>query len=197
MPGLAPSRKGIAQPGSVARRRGVMPPIVRVSGSPARRGPWVAAQWVIGGDLDQHDPDAVGIFDPHLGQSPRLGGRLAQNANTCCRQSLMFSLDIPHLEPDHHRLPGGARRVPGNFQQPGAEEEHYCGIGRRAELAINRQAQHIPVEMAAAAQVGGAQQDPAGQDFHTAILAPRGYLNRNAAGGGLGYPELRGVRLPP
>jgi hypothetical protein len=30
-------------------------------------------------DLDQHDPDTVGIGDPHLDQAPRLALRRAQN----------------------------------------------------------------------------------------------------------------------
>jgi hypothetical protein len=31
---------------------------------------------VIGGNLDQDDPDAVGVLDPHLGQAPGLRGGL-------------------------------------------------------------------------------------------------------------------------
>src|ERR1700690_597456 len=82
----------------------------------------------------------------------------------------MFSVDIPHLKPEHHRVTGGASRVPGNFQEPRAEKEDHPGLGRRAELPVDRQAQHIPVEMLAAAQVGRSQQDPAAQYLHATIL---------------------------
>jgi hypothetical protein len=36
---------------------------------------------MIGGNLDQDDPDAVRILDPHLGQAPGLGLGPAQNAS--------------------------------------------------------------------------------------------------------------------
>jgi hypothetical protein len=39
-----------------------------------RRRSWVTAEGVIGGNLDQDDPDAVGVLDPHLGQAPGLRG---------------------------------------------------------------------------------------------------------------------------
>jgi hypothetical protein len=90
------------------------------AGSGGRQGPRVTAQWVIGGDFDKNDPHAVGVLDPHLGQSPRLGYRLTQNANTARGQPLMLSVNIPHLQPDHHRLPDSAVGVPGDLQKPWA-----------------------------------------------------------------------------
>ena len=39
-----------------------------------RRRSWVTAEGVIGGNLDQDDPDAVGVLDPHLGRAPGLRG---------------------------------------------------------------------------------------------------------------------------
>src|SRR5215470_3206339 len=83
----------------------------------------------------------------------------------------MLGIDIANLEPDHHRVPEGASRVPGDFKKSRAEKEDDPRIGRRAELPVDRQAQHIPVELLAPAQVGGAQQDPAAQYLHAAILA--------------------------
>jgi hypothetical protein len=50
------------------------------------------AQWVIGGDFDEDDPDAVGVLDPHLSQSPGLGYRFTQNANADRSQPLMSAL---------------------------------------------------------------------------------------------------------
>jgi hypothetical protein len=61
--------------------------------------------------------------------------------------------------------------VPGHLEQSLAEEEHDRGIGRGPELAVDRQAKHIAVEAPAPVKVGRAQQDPAAQDFHTAILS--------------------------
>ena len=63
---------------------------------------------MVGGDLNKDDPNAVGVLDPHLGQSPRLGYRLTQNAHTGPGQPFMLSVNIPHLQPDHHRPPGEA-----------------------------------------------------------------------------------------
>jgi hypothetical protein len=91
-----------------------------------------------GGDFDEDDPDAVGVLDPHLSQSPGLGYRLTQNANPGRGQPLMLGVDIPHLEPDHHRVPGSAVGVPGALQEACAEKEDHPGIGRRAELAVDR-----------------------------------------------------------
>ena len=84
---------------------------------------------------------------------------------------LMLSADVPHLEPDHHRMPGGAIRVPGDFQEAAAQEKHDARIVGRAELPVDRQAQHLAVEVAAHGQVGRPQQDPAGQHLHDRILA--------------------------
>src|SRR6266487_681984 len=87
------------------------------------------AQWVIGGDFDEDDPDAVGVLDRHFSHSPGLGYRLTQNANGGRSQPLMLGVNIPHLEPDHHhRVPGSAVRVPGDFQKACAEKEDHPGL---------------------------------------------------------------------
>jgi hypothetical protein len=86
-----------------------------------------------------------------------LGGQLTQNAKSGRRQPLTLSGNIPRLEPDHHQLLGRAGRTPGEFQQPLTEKEHHPWIGRRPGLAADRQAEHIPVEMAAAAIGCGAR----------------------------------------
>ncbi len=53
-----------------------------------------------GGDFDENDPDAVGVLDPHLGQSSRLRYRITQNVNTGRSQPLMPGVNIAHLEPE-------------------------------------------------------------------------------------------------
>jgi ubiquinone/menaquinone biosynthesis C-methylase UbiE len=148
---------GAAGTGSLSARRRRLP-VLR---------PRVPAERVVGWDFDQDDPDAVGVLDPHLSQPPGLGHRLPQNARAGRGQALMLGVDIPHLEPEPHGVTGAAGRVPGDFQEPRAEKEDHAGIGRRAELPVDRQAQHIPVETLAAAQVGRPQQDPAAQYLHT------------------------------
>jgi len=60
----------------------------------------------------------------------------------------VLGVEIPYLHPDHHRLPGRARPVPGDLKQAGAKEEHHPGIVRRAELPVDGQAQYIAVEAA-------------------------------------------------
>ena len=69
--------------------------------------------------------------------------------------------------------PGEAGRVPGDFEESRAEEEHHPGIFRGAELPVDGQAQDVAVEAAAAVQVAGAQQDPAAQNVHATIPAAR------------------------
>ena len=67
-------------------------------------------QRVTGGNLDQDDPDAVGVPDPHLGA------------------------DIPDLDPDHLRPPGKTGRAAGDLEESRAEKERHAGIVRRAEF---------------------------------------------------------------
>ena len=96
------------------------------------------AQRVIGGNLDQNDPNAVGVLDPHFGQSPGLGGRLTENTSSGRGQPVVLSVDIPNLEPDDHRAPGRTGRTPGDLEQSRAEKEHHSGICGRAKFPVDR-----------------------------------------------------------
>ena len=125
-----------------------------------------------GGDLDQDDPDAVGIGDPHFGQAPGLGHRFPDDGYSGAGEPGVLGANVPDLDPDHHRAPGRAVRVPGDLEKPRAEEENHPGILRRAELPVDGQAQDVAVEPAAAAQVSGPHQDPAAQNFHATISSP-------------------------
>ena len=55
----------------------------------------------------------------------------------------MLGVNSADLDPDHHRGPGRAGRVPGDLEQPLAEEEHQPGIIRWAELLAYGQAQQV------------------------------------------------------
>ena len=128
---------------------------------------------MISRNLDQDDPDAVWVLDPHLGQAPGLCCWLPHDRDPGCGQPGVLGVNIPDLDPDHHRVPWRADRVPGYLEQPLAEEEHQAGIIRRAELPVDGQAEQVAVEAAAAVQVAGAQQDPAAQYVHATIPASR------------------------
>ena len=127
---------------------------------------------MIGGNLDQDDLDAIGVLDPHLDQAPRLGygprmmGTPAAASRACSawtsRTCIQIITDCPAGPP-----------VPGDLKQAGAKEEHHPGIVRRAELAVDGQAQYVAVEAAATVQVAGPHQDPAAQNVHAAISAAR------------------------
>jgi hypothetical protein len=121
------------------------------------RRPRVTAKRVAGGNLDQNDLDAVGILDPHLGQSPGLGDRFPDDRYSGCGQPGVFRADIPHLDPDHHRTPGRTGCVPGDLEQSLAEEEDHPGMVRGAKLPVNGQAQNVTVEPQAKVKVAGAQ----------------------------------------
>jgi len=57
---------------------------------------------MVGGNLDEDDPNATRILDPHLDQSLRLRYWLPEDPHACRRQPVMLGMDIPRLEPDHH-----------------------------------------------------------------------------------------------
>jgi hypothetical protein len=128
---------------------------------------------MIGRNLGQDDPDPVGVLDVHLDQAPRLGCRLPYDRNSGHGEPGVLGMHIADLDPDHHRAPGRAGRVPGDLEQPLPEEKHQPGIIRRAELPVDGQAEQVTVEAAAAVQVAGAQQDPAAQNVHATIPASR------------------------
>jgi hypothetical protein len=111
----------------------------------------------------------------HWRATSKLGYRFTENAGTGRGQPLMLSVNIPHLELDHHRVPAVPAEWPETSRKPEPEKEDHPGIARRAELPVDRLAQHVPLEMAAAAQVGRSQQDPAAQYLHTIILAARSF----------------------
>jgi hypothetical protein len=73
---------------------------------------------VIGGNLDQDDPDAIGILDPHLDQSPGPGGRLLDDRHSVRGQPGVLGADIPELGPDHRRGPGGPAACPETSRNP-------------------------------------------------------------------------------
>ena len=154
---------------------------------------------MIGGNLDQDDPDAIGILDPHLDQAPRLRHGFPYDTDGGGGQPGVLGVDVADLDPDHHRAPGRAGRGPGDFEQSRAEEEHNPGIVRSAELPVDRQAQYVAVEAAAAVQVARPQEDPAAQDVHATISAPRGVTrevteNAHSAFVRRGFPvEFSGV----
>jgi hypothetical protein len=128
---------------------------------------------VTGRNLGQDDPDAVGVLDLHLGQAPGLRYWLPHNRDSGRGQPGVLGVNIADLDPDHHRAPGRAGRLPGDLEQSLAEEEHQPGIVRRPELPVDRQAQQVTVEAAAAVQVARAQQDPAAQNVHATISSSR------------------------
>ena len=64
------------------------------------RSACVAAKWMVVGDFHESDSHAVGIFDPHLEQSPWLpSGRLCDR-HAGGRKPLVLRRDIPHLHPE-------------------------------------------------------------------------------------------------
>jgi hypothetical protein len=67
----------------------------------------------------------------------------------------------------------GPGLCPETSSKPGPRKNTTPGIVRRAELAVNGQAQYVAVEAAATVQVAGPHQDPAAQNVHAAISAAR------------------------
>jgi hypothetical protein len=71
---------------------------------------------VISRNLDQDDPDAVGIFDPHLDQAPRLGYRFPHYRDSGRSQPGVLGANVADLDPDHRRTAGRVGRVPGDLK---------------------------------------------------------------------------------
>ena len=153
---------------------------------------------MIGGNFDEDDADAVRVLDPHFGQSPGFRCGPSEDMSSCRSQAVVLYVNIAYLEPDHHRAPGRAGRVAGDLEQSRAEEEHQPWICGRAELPVDRQAQYVAIETMAAAQVGGAQQDPAAQNVHAPILAAPvaagSYIAAQGHAGAAGYRRASGGR---
>ncbi len=59
----------------------------------------VTAKGVILRDFHESDPHAVGIFDPHLDQSPGLSPGRLQDRHAGGRKAIVFSGDVPYLQP--------------------------------------------------------------------------------------------------
>ena len=141
-----------------------------------------------GGEGDRREP-RPGRSGGHRGpgstfrSSPRARWRAPDDGDSGRGQPGVPGVDVPYLDPDHHRLSGRAGPVPGDPGQSRAEEEHHPRIVRWAELPVDRQAQDVAVEAAAAVQAAGPQQDPAAQNVHATISAARGVtrqVNKNA-----------------
>jgi hypothetical protein len=98
------------------------------------------------GDLDENDWYPVGILEPHLDQSPGLDLWFPQHLDSSCRLPFILSADVADLEPEHQRVAGGWGTVAGYLQKARAEKEHHSRIVRRAELPVDRQAQHVTVK---------------------------------------------------
>jgi hypothetical protein len=99
-----------------------------------------------------------------------LAPALACTTRTPAAARLVLGADIPDLQPDHHRGPGGPGACPETSSSPWPMKEHGSGIVHRPEpeLAVDRQVQYIAVETPAPVQVGRAQQDTAAENLRPA-----------------------------
>lgn len=134
----------------------------------------VAAERVVPGDLDQDDAHPVRVLDPHLVEAPHLPLRFAHDAHAGGHETVMLGADVADLEPQRDRLTRRCGRPSADLEQAVAEEEHQPGGVRVAELPVDGQAQHVPVEPLAAGRVGGAEQDAAAEDLHAPMIHLRG-----------------------
>jgi hypothetical protein len=66
--------------------------------------------------LDQDDLDAIGVLDPRFGQASGLGCGLPDDGDSGRGQPGVLGVDIPYLDPDHHRMPAKIGCVPGHLK---------------------------------------------------------------------------------
>jgi len=57
----------------------------------------VSTEWVVLGNLNERDADAVRAADPHLDQTPQLEPWAPHDPCAARRESLMFSVHISYL----------------------------------------------------------------------------------------------------
>src|SRR5439155_7299773 len=75
--------------------------------------------------FDEHDPNAVRIFDPHLPQAPRHGGGRRHDLDLARRhQAGVLVVDVGHLEPERHRhgVAPSWRTGAVELEEPASEE---------------------------------------------------------------------------
>src|SRR3954467_1214949 len=109
------------------------------------RSALVAAEGMVVGDFHESDTYAVGIFDPHLDQSPRLSSGRLCDRHAGGRQAIVLRGDVPHLQPERqtHRWLLG---LTGDLQQPVSQEEDDPRTLWRAELPVHGEAEDVAVE---------------------------------------------------
>ena len=144
------------------------------------------------GDLDQDDPNAVGIFDPHLDQPPWLQpGRLCDGHVGRCK-SMVLSGRVTDLQPQRQAL-GALLRLTRYLQQPVPEEEDDPRLLRWAELAEYREPEDVAVERLRPPRIRRSQEDTAAQYLHGAILVRADRARRTSQIGCLEGPLNRTV----
>ena len=128
---------------------------------------------MIGGNLDQDDPDAVGVLY-HISIKPDGSAAGSRMTGTPAAASRAYSAWTSRTWIQNiTERPRWVGRMPGDLEKARTEKEYRPGIFRLAELPVDGQAQNVAVEATAPAQVAGAQEDPAAQNVHATIRASR------------------------
>lgn len=112
-----------------------------------------AAQRMIPGHLDNGDPHAVRISNPHLVQPPRLPPRLSQHRHAPVGQFAVGRRQVADLQPQRDRVTGRVLGSSGQLKEALPEEEHRAPSRPGPELPVDRQPEHVPVELPAALRV--------------------------------------------
>jgi len=126
----------------------------------------VAADRVLRRDLDDDDPGAVGVGDPHLVETPGFAAGFAQHAGTLGEEFGVGGGEVAHLQPQpqSRAVRGRGVGVRGHLEQPVAQEEDRAA----GEFAIHRQPEDVAVEAQRGVGIGGPQGRTAAQDLPAA-----------------------------
>ncbi len=121
--------------------------------------PEVAAQWVVGRNLDENEGEPIGVRGAELDQPPWFSDRRFNEADLRGDKAALDGFDVPHLKPQFRR-PGGWNVVAtGQFEEAASQEEDDPPSGARAKLPHDVKAERIPIERKAAFIVEGMQQE--------------------------------------
>ena len=117
------------------------------------------------------DPEANAGVGAMSTTPPGLQPWPAQHGYAGVGEPRLLRGEVAHLDPDRQALRDQRfLGVPGDLEEAATEEEHRARAVGRPELAVDREAEGVPVEAAAAFGVRRSQDDAAAEDVHAAIL---------------------------
>ena len=129
---------------------------------------------MISGHLDDHQPEAIRIGDPHFIEPPRFAARLPKHLDSLRDEIGRRCGQVANLQPHRGRRTRTRLGVPGHLEESAAKDKHRA----TGELSVDGKSQHVTVERRRTVSVPRVKQDAATQYLHTPVLPAfgRGFI---------------------